>query len=554
MSYHGSSSAGGTAYDYNGLVDPDAPEGRVWVTAECIFDPQSMATQSTDCKSYGAYGIQSDGNAGYFPMQDAHAIFIDYDRDQANPDKQYVGDVELTCMPREVVDDVDCLTAVNEIIECGTGDWLYDWEVTFTNDSQFPISTIVFTTDPLDPSVEVGANVGDNNTVNLANPLLPGDSVSVELGINAPNAEAGDELCFDLTVHDEDEAFCCSEQEIELCVTLPDCRECNNSIVGIKFYDVNGNGVWDPNETPLPNWTINLLYPNGTTPSVVTDNSGAFVFDHIPAGTGYHLFETQQLGWMQTLPGNAPNGYNVDFVDPHGATEVLYFGNDKARIVIDPNDEVEPLVVGPQAKGVPVVEFTVPGQATAMKLRAAVIAIDDQDPQHRLGSVQVVADLDGDGEFDSLDPVLGRATVSRDSGLVKVDFDEPLELATTDSAQLLIVADFGEQSQDDQAQASAGVIGRWGALGFGLALGLVILGASAPVSRRRRSLTWVTAGATVVVGLALNVACTPEPEPEALEAYRISVVKVVATDAVTGHYGNVTGIEGATSPWIVIEE
>src|SRR5690606_19718909 len=129
--------------------------------------------------------------------------------------------------------------------------------------------------------------------------------------------------------------------------------------------------------------------------------------------------EDQQLGWMQTLPGNAPNGYTIDFVDPHGTTEVLYFGNDKTEIVIDPNEDLEPLVVGPQDKDVAVVDFTVPGQATAMKLRSTVIAIDDQDPQHRLRSVKVIADLDRDGEFDTLDPVLGSATVSLDSALVK---------------------------------------------------------------------------------------------------------------------------------------
>lgn len=543
----GSSGSGGASYDYDGLVDPEAPDGRVWSTADCISD-----SNVPGCSSYGAYGMQADGNGALFTAGTFNdlAVFVDYDRDQTGQDKRFVGDVELTC--KADVIDVDCLETVTEIIDCGTGDWMYDWQVTFTNESDFPFNTLIFEPNPADPSVETGENVGDNNTVSLGSPLNPGDSITVDMGINAPNAEPGDELCFDVKVTDEDEDFCCTEV-VSVCVILPDCRECNNSIVGIKFHDKNGNGIWDANDVPLSNWDINLVWPNSTLQTVTTDNSGAFIFDSLPAGTGYDLTETQQPGWVQTLPLGGPNGYNVDFTDPNGSTQVLYFGNDKGDIILDPDlMQGEPLIVGGEDKDIALLDFDLPGQEGDMKVRSVVLAIDDQDAKDRLQGLKIVADLDGNGEYDSLDRLLGSQFVDAESGLLTVEFNEALELATDENFNLLVVADFGAEREGRDNGAAVGALVPWGGVGFGLALGFLVLGA-ASVTRRRRSLVWATAGASAALGLTLSMACQSEVD-ETTNAYRVSVLKVVATDANTGHYADVTGVDELVSPWIIIKD
>lgn len=76
----------------------------------------------------------------------------------------------------------------------------------------------------------------------------------------------------------------------------------NGSICGVKFNDLNGNGVKDFNEQGLSGWTINLA--NGVTQiTAVTDATGNYCFNNLAAGT-YTLSETQQGGWQQTAPAS----------------------------------------------------------------------------------------------------------------------------------------------------------------------------------------------------------------------------------------------------------
>jgi uncharacterized repeat protein (TIGR01451 family) len=69
------------------------------------------------------------------------------------------------------------------------------------------------------------------------------------------------------------------------------------SINGMKFNDLNGNGVKDAGEPGLPNWTIMLNGGNAVT----TDNAGNYSFLNLVPGT-YTLSEVPQSCWTQTTP------------------------------------------------------------------------------------------------------------------------------------------------------------------------------------------------------------------------------------------------------------
>ena len=68
---------------------------------------------------------------------------------------------------------------------------------------------------------------------------------------------------------------------------------------GTKWNDLNGNGQYDPGETPLSGWTITLTSTTGVVvPPTVTDTNGNYQFT-VPSGS-YLLGEVQQPGWLQT--------------------------------------------------------------------------------------------------------------------------------------------------------------------------------------------------------------------------------------------------------------
>jgi hypothetical protein len=66
------------------------------------------------------------------------------------------------------------------------------------------------------------------------------------------------------------------------------------SISGVKFEDLNLDGIWEPNspnfEPALPGWIIDLEGPNGLSLTTTTDSNGAYEFDGLPQGS-YTLSE-----------------------------------------------------------------------------------------------------------------------------------------------------------------------------------------------------------------------------------------------------------------------
>jgi serine-aspartate repeat-containing protein C/D/E len=99
------------------------------------------------------------------------------------------------------------------------------------------------------------------------------------------------------------------------------------SIGGIKYEDLNANGVREPAERGLANWTI-VLDTNrnnvidAADRRTITSASGEYTFNEVPAGT-YRIFEVQQPGWTPTLPTNGTTTVTV----VAGQRALVRFGN-----------------------------------------------------------------------------------------------------------------------------------------------------------------------------------------------------------------------------------
>jgi hypothetical protein len=88
-------------------------------------------------------------------------------------------------------------------------------------------------------------------------------------------------------------------------VAAPACCKPTGAICGMKWNDLNHDGVHQSTEPGLPNWTIQL--GNGQT--AVTDPFGNYCFNNLQPGT-YNVTEQGQSGWQQTTPA-APPSYTV---------------------------------------------------------------------------------------------------------------------------------------------------------------------------------------------------------------------------------------------------
>ncbi|HEX9305002.1 MAG TPA: SdrD B-like domain-containing protein [Thermoanaerobaculia bacterium] len=95
-------------------------------------------------------------------------------------------------------------------------------------------------------------------------------------------------------------------------------------VSGVKFNDLNGNGVRDADELGLPGVTIRLTDAAGTVRTTTTDASGNFAFTGIPAGT-YTVAEVLPTGFHQTAPA-APGTFSATVTETTGVSGLL-FGN-----------------------------------------------------------------------------------------------------------------------------------------------------------------------------------------------------------------------------------
>lgn len=101
-------------------------------------------------------------------------------------------------------------------------------------------------------------------------------------------------------------------------------------ICGVKFHDIDGDGVQDLNEPGLPGWTIQAQVGSGPIFSAVTGAQGRYciVLENTAIGGGvYTVSEVLQSGWQQTTPTN-PNTYTVNLA-PGQSQLNINFGNRK---------------------------------------------------------------------------------------------------------------------------------------------------------------------------------------------------------------------------------
>ena len=101
-------------------------------------------------------------------------------------------------------------------------------------------------------------------------------------------------------------------------------RALTGTISGVKFNDVNGNGVRDADEPGLPGVEIHLTNASGAVTTTTSDAAGAFSFTNLSAGT-YTLAEVVPSGFTQTAPA-APGTYTVTLSGTQTAPNFV-FGN-----------------------------------------------------------------------------------------------------------------------------------------------------------------------------------------------------------------------------------
>jgi hypothetical protein len=96
------------------------------------------------------------------------------------------------------------------------------------------------------------------------------------------------------------------------------------TVSGVKFNDINGNGVRDADEPGLAGVTIRLTDASNVVRTTTTDTSGAFSFANVAAGA-YVVSEVVPNGFMQTAPA-APGTFAITVTSGQPIGPLL-FGN-----------------------------------------------------------------------------------------------------------------------------------------------------------------------------------------------------------------------------------
>lgn len=81
------------------------------------------------------------------------------------------------------------------------------------------------------------------------------------------------------------------------------------TITGMKFNDLNADGVKDSLEPGIREWTISAYsYTTGMVVNVFTDSMGTYSFDSLDPGS-YQITEEQRPGWTNTAPSGGGGWY-----------------------------------------------------------------------------------------------------------------------------------------------------------------------------------------------------------------------------------------------------
>ncbi|MGH9443399.1 MAG: MSCRAMM family protein [Thermoanaerobaculia bacterium] len=103
------------------------------------------------------------------------------------------------------------------------------------------------------------------------------------------------------------------------------------AISGMKFNDLNGNGVQDANEPGLAGVTIVLTAVTGAHVTTTTDAGGNFSFQNVTPG-GYTLSEVVPAGYQQTAP--PPPGTMTVTVTAGNTVSNVLFGNQLLPVTV----------------------------------------------------------------------------------------------------------------------------------------------------------------------------------------------------------------------------
>jgi len=177
------------------------------------------------------------------------------------------------------------------------GDWIYEWTATFVDTG-------------LDAGEFIEGHIPDTCSVNWTAPLVNEETL-VNLTVLVTNVYEDDQF---------DPISCIAMDNITVLV----CPLANITVR--KFYDVNGNGNWDPAEPPLNNWNMTLYNSSDCTGDPIawtlTLEDGHCNFTGLLPGE-YSVKETLKPGWEVTYPDTVCQNLTI----ASGENAEIYFGN-----------------------------------------------------------------------------------------------------------------------------------------------------------------------------------------------------------------------------------
>jgi hypothetical protein len=109
------------------------------------------------------------------------------------------------------------------------------------------------------------------------------------------------------------------------------------TISGLKYYDVNHNGQFDPGETPLPNWAID--WTDTVSGTELTNSSGLFEVKNLVEDTYTFTEEQGPAGWVQT-------GNTVDETSSSFGSEAILNANKTYTVELGEGGDVSGLNFG----------------------------------------------------------------------------------------------------------------------------------------------------------------------------------------------------------------
>jgi len=305
-------------------------------------------------------------------------------------------------------------------------------------------------------------------------------------------------------------------------------------IHGSKWHDLDGDGVWDGEESGLEGWTIYLdqnqndQLDAGET-STTTDVDGSYSFTSLPAGT-YVVAEVLQTDWEQTYPGVATHTVALS------ATQVVQdvdFGNRQIPGQISGSEWYDADQDGVRDGGEP-------------GLAGWIIYLDqNQNDQRDAGETWTATDSNGDYSFAELPP--GTYTVAEE-----VQFDWTQTYPSHPAIEYAIVFDGADDDHFQTALANLGLPYEVHDPGpsFGAAVAaadpttdLVIINSSAAESDFSNLVGFVGAGGRAILGLAsLNL------HPSLAAAFDATVAASITSPLPVFDWGSSSLFAGLTSP------